>query len=95
MAIEKKVKTLAELQEELQGKIGPHYSAEFADNRFTLKEWAYLFATAGKLFRIMLADTKEKVPDGAIDVYGYLELFWQSFEGREKIPINIRNELYR
>ncbi len=89
------VPSLAEYQALLQKKVGKNYSAEFADNRFSLKEWAYLFATASKLFRIILADQKEKVPDDAIDVYGYMELFWQSFQGWEKIPIEIKEELYR
>jgi hypothetical protein len=93
--IPKNVPSLAEYQRRLQKKIGNHYSANFLDNRFSLAEWAYLFATASKLFRIILADTKKKVPDDAIDVEGYMELFWQSFQGREKIPVKIRKELYR
>ena len=49
----------------------------------------------GKLMRIMLADKKTKVPDDAIDVEGYMELFWQSFQSREKVPVRIRKELHR
>lgn len=89
------VATLAELQARLQKKVSKSYGPRGLDNRFTLAEWGYLFAAMGKLLRIILADSKEKVPDDMIDVYGYLELCWQSFQSREKVPIVIRKELFR
>lgn len=93
--IPKNVPTLAELQERLQKKVSKSYGPRGLDNRFTLTEWGYLFAAQGKLLRLMLADSKEKVPDDAIDIYGYLELFWQSFQNRERVPVVIRKELFR
>src|SRR5689334_1645145 len=95
-----KVKSLAWYQAQLQLKVNgdeeePTYSYRLFDNRFSLVEWSFLFAAFGKLMRIMLADKKGKVPDDAIDVEGYLELFWQSFQSREKIPVRIRKELHR
>lgn len=91
----KGVPTLAELQARLQRKVNKSYGPRGLDNRFTLAEWGYLFAAEGKLLRIILADAKEKVPDDAVDVYGYMELFFQSFQSREKVKIVIRKEGFR
>src|SRR5690348_10171601 len=95
-----KVKSLAWYQAQLQRKVNgkgkePTYSFRMFDNRFSLVECAFMFSAIGKLMRIMIADKKTKVPDDAIDVDGYMELFWKSFQGRERIPVKIRQELYR
>ncbi len=91
----KEVPTLASYLPELHGKIDENYSGSIGDNRFTLREWSFLFAAAGKLFRIMFVDSIPKVPDDAIDVEGYLELFWKTFQERNQVPVIIRKELYR
>ena len=87
--------TLPEYQARLQRKVRKSYGPRGLDNRFSLLEWGYLFAALSKLLRVIAADSKEKVPDDLIDVNGYIELFWQSFQRREKVPVKIRKELFR
>jgi len=95
MTRKKNILTLNDYRLQLKKKISGNYSANFFDTRFNLREWIQLFGATTKLFRIMFSDTIEKVPDDAIDVVGYLELFWQSFQGRNNVKVRIRKELYR
>jgi hypothetical protein len=89
------VKPLSAYLDELHEKIDENYEGDIGDNRFTLREWSMIFAAAGKLFRIMFNDSLQKVPDDALDVVGYLEIFWKSFSERTGLKPQIRNELYR
>ncbi len=91
----KEIPTLASYLPKLHKKIDRNYTASFGDNRFTLREYMCLFATAGKLFRLMMVDSPRKVPDDSLDVVGYMEIFWESFAKRTGARPKIRNELYR